>query len=73
MRYPLWHYPVLFWWLLIFLKRWKFKVRSLLQSRQDCGVIAQGKNPTLEQIVSFGHWGAGFEWKRWKPGDNYKA
>ena len=59
MKYPLWQYPIIFFWLLRYLFRIKFRVKALIAWRQEIGLIPKGHKPTFTEVTSFGHWAVG--------------
>jgi len=59
MKYSWWQYPIIYFWLLKYLIRIKFKVRALVAWRQEIGLIPKGRKPNLSDALSFGHWAVG--------------
>ena len=54
--YPLWQYPVIFWFLFIHLINIRFKITALIAWRREIGVISREHRVTFSDIMSFGHW-----------------
>ena len=71
MQYPAWEYPFIFLWLSKYIKLWRFwevrrRIKYTIKWRQEIGIIPKDRNPTLQQLMQFGHWGAGQEFiERW--------
>jgi hypothetical protein len=64
-RYPLWQYPIIFLFLLRLLIQIRFKVKALINSRKDLGIIPKDHKPTFQDLMSFGHWVAGEQMIEW--------
>jgi len=51
-KYPIWQYPIICLGLLIFLKRHRFKINTIIAHRKSIGIT----DFRLCRIIEFGHW-----------------
>ena len=60
-KYPLWQYPIIFFFLAKYIKAWEFwrigvRVKALIAWRRGVGIIAKDHKVTFSDVLSFGHW-----------------